>query len=133
MSDSNRVIYLKHHFEYMGVSTPWFWEWNEWIRDYDALKAKGLSWGAVQNEFVKMGRDQTQAATFVAGMKLIETQGGVQDPNERPSWSESYDMGLKPFADAVPWKTIIVVALAYGFVTQGLPKILIAKGANAGR
>lgn len=97
---------------------------------YRAMKAAGKS----DNDIViywsspSVGMSRMDAGTFVAGMKLIAKNGGIQDPNERPSLNEVYqDSGLpgsksKPF----PWVKVTVIGAVALFVVWGLPNLVKA-------
>lgn len=66
-----------------------------------------------------------QIAAFVATMKQLKAGQAVQDPNERPSWSEVFTESTK--AGSLP-KTLLMtvggIFILYGIVTTATSAIL---------
>lgn len=95
---------------------------------YRALKKAGKS----DNDIViywsspQIGMSRMDAATFVAGMKLIAQNGSIQDPNERPSIREVYDESGLPGSSSFPWFKVTAIGAVALFVVWGLPNLVKA-------
>lgn len=100
------------------------------LSGYRALRDSGKS----HNDIViywsspKVGMSRMDAATFVTAMKQIEAGKTIQNPNERPSWSEVLDEsglpGTKKFE--FPWIKVTLVGAVALFVVWGLPNLVKA-------
>lgn len=110
--------------------------WKKMIDDYRTLKGSGNSRNDIFQYFAKhpnpiLPADRTQIAALINAMDRAEAGIPIQDPNERPSWAEAWDMGPGAALDTagaaagkLPWGLILGVAAAYAFVTVGLPNML---------
>lgn len=120
MADSNRIVQIKQYMELTHAPTPWFWQWDFLLSDYDARKARGESKATIVNAWKRLGYDATMAAAFVNASAMLDANVPIQDPNERPSWSEAYDMGLGQLE--IPWGKVflgaLVVTAVWGFSTR---------------
>ncbi len=121
MTDTQILDQVKMYFDLTHAPTPWFWQWADMLDDYRKRKAAGQSKTVIVNAW-KDSYQPTTAAAFVNAMDQIERGIPIQDPNERPSWAEAYDMGLGPIVKPLPWGKILLVggaALAiWGFSTR---------------
>ena len=95
---------------------------------YRALKKAGKS----DNDIViywsspAVGMSRMDAGTFVAGMKLIAQNGGIQDPYEKPSLKEAYEESGLPGSSKFPWGKATAVGAVALFVVWGLPNLVKA-------
>ncbi len=95
---------------------------------YRAMKAAGKT----DNDIViywsspAVGMSRMDAATFVAGMKLIAQNGSIQDPNERPSLNEVYQNSGLPGSATFPWGKVTAIGAVALFVVWGLPNLVKA-------
>lgn len=95
---------------------------------YRAMKAAGKT----DNDIViywsspAVGMSRMDAATFVAGMKLIAKNGSIQDPNERPSLNEVYQNSGLPGSSTFPWGKVTAIGAVALFVVWGLPNLVKA-------
>lgn len=95
---------------------------------YRALKKSGKS----DNDIViywsskAVGMDRMDAATFVTAMKQINAGQVIQDPKERPSWSEVYDESGLPGSKTFPWFKVTAIGAVALFVVWGLPNLVKA-------
>lgn len=121
MNSGDTLVEVDKFFELTHVETPSNATMARALIEYQTLKGSGNNKGQIVNAWKASGlMAPIQAAAFVNAMDQIEKGVPIQDPTERPSWSEvTSDFGSK-----IPWKTIIMVGLAYAFVTQGLPRLL---------
>ncbi len=99
--------------------------WKKMIDEYRTLKGSGNSKNDIFQYFLAhpnpvLPADRTQIAALLNAMERSEAGITIQDPAERPSWSEVTD-GV---TSEIPWKLILGVAAAYAFVTVGLPNLL---------
>ncbi len=98
------------------------------LNGYRALKKSGKS----DNDIVlywsspAVGMSRMDAATFVAGMKMIQKDGGIQDPSERPSLNEVYQESGLPGSKSFPWAKATAVGAVALFVVWGLPNLVRA-------
>jgi hypothetical protein len=100
------------------------------LKGYRQMKADGKS----DNDIViywsspSVGMDRMDAGTFVAAMKQINAGRLIQDPNEKPSWSEVLDEsglpGTKKFE--LPWVKVTAIGAVALFVVWGLPNLVKA-------
>ncbi len=120
--EGDALTQVHTYFDLTHVDLPSASTLSQAYTEYKALKGSGHTLAQIVNIWKASGLLQpTQAAAFVNAMDQIEKGVPIQDPNESPSWGEAYNMALGP---AIPWGTILLVGLAYAFVTQGLPRLL---------
>ncbi len=121
MNSGDTLVEVNTYFDLTHVDLPSNSIMERALIEYKALKGSGHNKGQIVNVWKASGlMTAMQAAAFVNAMDNIEKGIPIQDPDETPSWSEV----TSDFNSKMPWKTIIMVGLAYAFVTQGLPRLL---------
>lgn len=75
-----------------------------------------------------VGMNRMDAGTFVAAMKEINAGRPIQNPNERPSWSEVVDESGLPGTKKYefPWMKATAIGAVALFVVWGLPNLVKA-------
>lgn len=122
LTDAEIIFQVQNHFQYMHPDQVLFHvAWQDLLNDYRDQRAAGKNDGAILNLWVSEGStDRQTAADFIGGMKLINAGSTIPSPTEAPSMGEI----VSGYSAKIPWKTILLVGLAYAFVTQGLPRLL---------
>ncbi len=127
MTDSEIIMHLQRHWVLsrgFKAGIPL----QKALDGYRAMKSQGKS----DNDIViywsspAVGMSRMDAGTFVAGMKMIAKDGGIQDPNERPSLNEAYQESGLPGSKSFPWAKVTAVGAVALFVVWGLPNLVKA-------
>lgn len=103
---------------------------EKFLAGYRAQKSAGKS----DNDIViywsskEVGMKRMDAGTFVAAMKKISAGESIQNPNERPSWSEVLDESGLPGTKKYefPWMKATAIGAVALFVVWGLPNLVKA-------
>ncbi len=121
MTDSETLDQVRNHFILTHPGQVSFYvPFQSMLDTWHSLRGTHTSVSDIVNYYKAHGIDADTAGTFAAAMKQIDAGIPIQDPNEDPSLSEIVD----GYTSRVPWGKIILVGLAYVFVTQGLPNLL---------
>ncbi len=125
MNSGDTLVEVKTFMDLTHVEAPSNATMSRALIEYNTLKGSGHNKGQIANTWKSTGLlTPMQAAAFVNAMDQIEKGIPVQAPDETPSWSEVTSEVTSGLQSKFPWKTIILVGLAYAFVTQGLPNLL---------
>lgn len=129
MTDEQVLNQVQNHWKlsrgfYTALDLP------KMLNGYRALKKSGRT----DNDVViywsspTVGMSRIDAATFVAAMKMINNGQSIQDPNEKPTWSEVYNESGLPGSkkNPFPWVKLTAVAAVGLFVVWGLPNLVKA-------
>lgn len=125
MTEAQEIENVQRHFMLthpgqVAFNVPW----SQMINTWHSLRRSGNSPTDIFKYWKRQGVSVDVASTFTAAMKQTDAGQIIQDPMERPSWAEAYNEGLGKGVSKIPWGTLIMVGLAYAFVTQGLPRML---------
>jgi len=116
---------VKHWRDYKrdGMSDNWI------LAELKAQKM-AIGGGTATPSGVYPNLSDTQIVNFVTAMKRLSAGDMPENPWERPSMEEAYDMGLGKFMEEIPWGKIALgiggAILLYGFAT-GAGKGLTAR------
>jgi len=127
MNDAQIIDHLQRHWILSRGYKPGI-PLSRTLQGYRALKKAGKS----DNDIViywsspAVGMSRMDAGTFVAGMNMIAKDGGIQDPNERPSMAEVYQNSGLPGSSTFPWGKAAAIGALGLFVVWGLPNLVKA-------
>jgi len=129
MNDAEIIEHVQRHWIYVRKSRTNL-PLARLLAGYRAMKKDGKSDSDIVTYWSSkaVGMNRTDAGTFVSAMKMIQKDGGIQDPNERPSWQESYDESGLPGSktSAFPWGKVTAIGAVALFVVWGLPNLVKA-------
>lgn len=123
LPDAEVLKHVSNHFQGSHVPLPNYLTLTNMLKGYRSYASAGMtSPGALTNALyanriaVTYGSGNytlDQAAAFVAALQRLEKGDIPGNPNEGPSWSESYSMGLGKVIDKIPWGLVMLGAGAF--------------------